>query len=149
MRKTISVLVALGLVASAFAAVPADAKSKKKKTPKPYTINGTYDQPAIGTAGAGVTLGGMTFTSSDTNTFMTVEVTDGVSPIPYGDFSWDTDGDGVSDTGVVVCGTEAKNLEVPPNTTITAFMWALPSPFCAGFSTSGTAKVTFSATPLP
>ena len=148
MKRTLSVLLACGLVVGAFVAAPAEAKSKKK-TPKPYTITGTYDSPAIGTAGAGVTLGGMSFASSETNTYMTVEIEDAVSPVPYGDFSWDTDGDGISDTGVVVCGTEVKNLEVPPSTTINAFMWALPSPFCAGFSTSGTAKVTFSATPLP
>lgn len=149
MKRTVVIALLVGLIAGAFFAAPADAKKKKKKAPAPYTMQGTYDQPALGTAGAGVTLGGMSFTSSDTNTFMTVEVADTVSPVPYGDFSWDTDGDGVNDTGVVVCGTETKNLEVPPNTQITAFMWALPSPFCAGFSTSGTAKVTFSATPLP
>lgn len=146
MKKMLSIIVMALLVGSAFAAAPAQAK--KKKAPKPYTMEGRYDNPAVGTAGAGLVLGAMQFSSNATNTYMTVVVDDDVSPVPYGDFSWDTDGDGVNDTGVTICGEETKNLEVPANTTITAFMWALPSPFCAGFSVSGTAKVTFSATPL-
>lgn len=144
-RIVISVLV-LGLVFGAVATAEA-GKKKKKKKPAPYTMEAVYDNPAIGTAGAGISFGAPSFASNATNTFMSVEIADDASPTPYGDFSWDTDGDGVNDTGVTVCGTEAKDLQVPPDTTITAFMWALPSPFCPGFSTSGTIKATFSARP--
>lgn len=146
MKKTIVTLLVLGLVSGALLGNTAEAK-KKKKAPKPYTMTATYDNPAIGTAGAGVTLGAPSFASSATNVYLDVEIADTASPIPYADLSWDTDGDGINDTGVTVCGTEAKDLVVPASTTITAFMWALPSPFCAGFSTSGTIKATFSATP--
>jgi hypothetical protein len=145
MKKSLVTLLVLGLVFGSLVG-SAEAK-KKKKAPKPYTITATYDQPAIGTAGAGVTLGAPSFASSATNVYVDVEITDGASPVPYADLSWDTDGDGVNDTGVTVCGTEAKDLVVPPSTSITAFMWAAPSPFCAGFSTTGTIKATFSATP--
>lgn len=145
MKRSLILMMVIGLIFGAIAT--ADAGKKKKKAPKPYTMTGTYDQPAIGTAGIGVATGGLSFTSSATNTLMSIEIVDGASPTPYGDFSWDTDGDGVGDTGVTVCGTEANDLQVPPSTTINVFMWALPSPFCAGFSTSGTVSATFSATP--
>ena len=144
MKRFLVLFLILGLTVGSIATAEA---AKKKKAPKPYTMTGTYDNPAIGTAGAGISLGAPGFTSSSTNVFMTVTIEDSSSPMPYGDFSWDTDGDGTNDTGVVVCGTEAKDLQVPANTTITAFMWALPSPFCPGFSTSGTITATFSATP--
>ena len=144
MKRFLVLFLILGLTVGSIAT--AEAGKKKKKEPKPYTMTGTYSNPAIGTAGAGVGTP-VGFTSSATNTFMSVEIADDASPTPYGDFSWDTDGDGISDTGVTVCGTEAKDLQVPPNTQINAFMWALPSPFCPGFSTSGTIKATFSATP--
>jgi hypothetical protein len=145
MKRSIVLLVVLGLVFGSLVG-SAEAK-KKKKAPKPYTITATYDNPAIGTAGAGVTLGAPAFASSATNIYLDVEIADSASPVPYADLSWDTDGDGINDTGVTVCGTTGEDLVVPPGTSITAFMWALPSPFCAGFSTSGTIKATFSATP--
>jgi hypothetical protein len=145
MKKSMVILLVLGLVFGSLVG-SAEAK-KKKKAPKPYTITATYDQPAIGTAGAGVTLNAPSFVSSSTNIYLDLEIADTASPAPYADLSWDTDGDGVADTGITVCGTEAKDLVVPAGTTITAFMWAVPSPFCAGFSTSGTIKATFSATP--
>lgn len=149
MKRFVILALVLSLASASAVSTTAQAKKKKKKAPKPYTMTATYDQPAIGTAGAGVSSGGPAFTSSATNVFMSIEIADDASPTPYGDFSWDTDGDGVNDTGVTVCGTEAKDLQVPANTAITGFMWALPSPFCAGFSTSGTVEATFSATPSP
>lgn len=145
MKRILVLSVVLGLIFGAVASAEA-GKKKKSKTPPPYTMEARYDNPAIGTAGAGAGTPS-TFASNSTNTFMSVEIADDNSPTPYGDFSWDTDGDGINDTGHTVCGTEAKDLQVPPNTTIAAFMWALPSPFCPGFSTSGTIKVTFSAVP--
>lgn len=143
MKRILVLMLISGLIFGSIAT----ADAKKKKAPKPYTMTGTYDQPAVGTAGTGVVFGAPAFNSNTTNVFMTVKIEDAASPMPYGDFSWDTDGDGVDDEGVTVCGTEAKDLQVPPNTSISAFMWALPSPFCAGFSTSGTITATFSATP--
>jgi hypothetical protein len=143
MKRFLVLFLILGLTVGSIATAEA---GKKKKAPKPYTMTGTYDSPAIGTAGAGAGTP-IGFTSSATNIFMSVEIADDTSPTPYGDFSWDTNGDGINDTGVTVCGTEAKDLQVPPNTQISAFMWALPSPFCPGFSTSGTITATFSATP--
>jgi hypothetical protein len=145
MRKSIITLLVLGLV---FGSLMGSAEAKKKKkAPKPYTITATYDNPALGTAGVGLTINAPSFVSSATNVYLDVEIADAASPAPYADLSWDTDGDGVADTGITVCGNEVKDLSVPPGTTITAFMWAVPSPFCAGFSTSGTIKATFSATP--
>lgn len=143
MKRLFVLSLVIGLI---FGSIATAEAGKKKKAPKPYTMTGTYSSPAIGTAGAGAGTP-VSFSSSATNTFLSVEIADDTSPTPYGDFSWDTDGDGINDTGVTVCGTEAKDLQVPPSTQISAFMWALPSPFCPGFSTSGTIKATFSATP--
>lgn len=145
MKRFLILFLILGLTVGSIAT--AEAGKKKKKAPKPYTMTATYDQPAIGTAGGGISFGAPAFASSSTNVFLSVKIEDAASPTPYGDFSWDTDGDGVNDTGVTVCGTEANDLQVPANMEISAFMWALPSPFCAGFSTSGTITATFSATP--
>lgn len=147
MRKAISVLLALGLLVGAFIGTAEAGKKKKKAAPAPYTLEVRYENPAIGTMGAGLASGGPAIASNDTNVYVTIEIMDDNSPTGYGDFSWDTDGDGIADTGITVCGKTEEPLEVPANTTMTGFMWALPSPACAGFSTSGTVKATFSATP--
>lgn len=149
MKRFLILFLILGLVFGSIATADAGKKKKKKKKPPPpYTVEGTYDVPAIGTAGAGISTQGLSFPSNDTHVWVTVEITDDVSPTAHGSFSWDTDGDDISDTGFVVCGSTPEPVQVPPNTTINAFIWGLPGPDCpTGFSTSGTVKMTFSAIP--
>lgn len=147
MKRAIVLSLILGLVFGSIATAEAGKKKKKKPAP-PYTMEATYDTPAIGTAGAGVSTQGISFPSSETHVWVTIEITDDVSPTAHGSFSWDTDGDGVSDTGFVVCGSTPEPVNVPANTTINGFIWGLPGPDCpTGFSTSGSVKATFSATP--
>lgn len=143
MKKAFAVALALGLLAGAFIG-PAEAKKKK---PKPYTLEVRYEQPAIGVLGAGVSFGGPSIASNATNVYMSVEIIDDASPTGFGEFSWDTDGDGINDTGVTVCGKTDKPVKVPANQTMIGFMWLAPSPDCVGSSTSGVVKATFSATP--
>jgi hypothetical protein len=146
-KRAIAVAISVGLLAGAMA-VPAEAgKKKKKKTPPPYTMEVRYENPAIGTMGAGLSLGGPVINSSADHVYVTIEILDDASPTGYGDFSWDTDGNGVADTGITVCGQTEEAVEVPANTALTGFMWAVPSPACPGASTSGTVKATFSTTP--
>ena len=147
MKRAIAVALALGLLAGAFAGTAEAGKKKKKKTPKPYTLEVAYDQPAIGVLGAGVSFGGPSIASNATNVYLSVEIIDDNSPVGYGEFSWDTDGDDINDTGVTVCGKTDEPIEVPANQTMTGFMWLAPSPDCVGSSTSGVVKATFSATP--
>ena len=146
MKRAFAVVLSLGLLAGAMIA-PADAAKKKKKPAPPFTMEVRYENPAIGTAGAGLSLGGPALATNATHVYVSIEIVDDVSPTAYGDFSWDTDGDGIADTGITVCGKTEEPVEIPANTAMTGFMWLAPSPFCAGASTAGTVKATFSATP--
>lgn len=147
MRKALAVALALGLLVGALIGPAEAGKKKKKKKPAPYTLEVPYDKPAIGVLGAGVSFGGPVIASNATNVYLTVEIIDDLSPVGYGEFSWDTNGDGINDTGVTVCGETEEPVEVPANLSMTGFMWAVPGPDCAGASTSGLVKATFSATP--
>ena len=48
MRKTITALLAVGLIAGAFVAPAADAAKKKKKKPYTRVVTDSYASPAIG-----------------------------------------------------------------------------------------------------
>ncbi len=150
MKKTIVTLVTVGLVAGAFA-LPADAKKKKKKPVRVERVQESrYEFPAgIGSSSTGGgCLGCPSFPTGPGETFVKVEVTDDLTPKAGVSFSWDTDGDGISDTGFEVCGATDGWLEVPEGVTMTAFPWVLPGADCPdGSSTSGTIKVTFSSSP--
>lgn len=147
MKRAIAVALALGLLGGAMVAPAEAGKKKKKKKPAPYTLEVAYDNPAIGVLGAGVSFGGPSIASNATNVYMSVEIIDDISPTAHGEFSWDTDGDGINDTGVTVCGKTDEPVKVPANQTMVGFMWLAPSPDCPGSSTSGIVKATFSATP--
>ena len=147
MKKLVA-LILMVAVAAAFVAAPAEAgKKKKKKAPAPRVQELRYENPAVGTAGAAGCLGCPSFSTGPGERFLKVEVTDDVSPIGYVDISYDSDGDGISDTGVTVCGATEGSVEVPESTTFAVFPYVIPSPFCVGSSTAGTLKLTFSATP--
>ena len=142
MRRTFSILMVVGLVMGAFAA-PANA-GKKSKVRKQEV---RYENPMIGFAGAGACVGCPTFASGAKETFLKAEIVDDVSPIGYVDISYDSDGDGVYDTGVTVCGATEEAVPIPANTSFMAFPSAIPSPFCVGSSTAGTIKLAFSSKP--
>jgi hypothetical protein len=144
--KRLVALFMMVAIAAAFVAVPAEA-AKKKKKPAKRVQELRYENPAIGTAGAAGCAGCPQFSTGPGERFLSVEITDDVSPIGYADISYDSDGDGISDTGVTVCGATEGAVEVPESTTFTVFPYAIPSPFCVGSSTAGTLKLTFSATP--
>ena len=144
--KKLIVLVLMAAIAAAFVAAPAEA-GKKKKAPAKRVQELRYDNPAIGTAGAAACAGCPSFSTGPGERFLSVEIADDASPIGYVDISYDSDGDGISDTGVTVCGATDGAVEVPESTTFNVFPYAIPSPFCVGSSTAGTLKLTFSKTP--
>ena len=150
MKRVLILALVLGLVAGAMAA-PATAKKKKKK--KPVKIERTVEVPysfpsAIGTSGAGGCSGCPSVPTGSGERYAMVEIVDDAMPNAGAEFSWDTNGDGVSDTGFTVCGSTEEPIEVPEATEITAFTWPVTGPACpGGGATSGTIKITYSNMP--
>ncbi len=150
MKKWLVLIMVLGLVVGSVATADAGKKKKKKKAPAPRVMEVRYENPAIGINGVGgVCSGCPQIAVGADERFISVELDDDVSPFPTMRFSWDTDGDGRNDTGVVVCGAETDApLEVPPGVTMTAFPYPVPGPACpTGFAVTGSIKITFTATP--
>lgn len=75
---------------------------------------------------------------------VTIEIVDDVSPNASAGFSYDSDGDGLNDTGFDVCGSTPEPVEVIPGTQYNIFPYLLPSTGCTdAVATSGTIIVTF------
>jgi hypothetical protein len=73
-----------------------------------------------------------------------IEIIDDNSPNASAGFSYDSDGDGLNDSGFDVCGTTPEPVAVLPGTQYNVFPYLLPSTTCQdGVATSGTIKVTF------
>jgi hypothetical protein len=78
--------------------------------------------------------------------FITVEVLDSLSPTGYADIAWSTSN--LDDPGYFsVCGATVEPQRIPANADLTVYPWAIPGPDCAGFSTSGTVRITFTRHP--
>lgn len=151
MKKTLIVAIVAALVTGALVA-PATAgkkKAKKKNVRVERVLEARYEAPAgIGTSGAGGCAGCPTFAAGPKETFVKVEIADDNTPTGGASFSWDTNGDGVADTGFDVCGATDGFVEIPAGVSVNAFPWILPGTHCpTGSSTSGTIKVTFSNKP--
>lgn len=103
MRKTIMLVLMVGLIARAFMAPSADAKKKK---PKPRVVTDTYDAPSIGVivpvGGGGISscsggnnIGCAEFPTTAKDKFVKIEVTDQSGQKAGGYVSQgDTTGDG-------------------------------------------------------
>jgi hypothetical protein len=151
MKKALIFALVIGLIAGSMAA-PATAKKKKKKKPVKVerVMEARYEFPAgIGSSTSGGACSGCpSFPNTDKERYVMVEVTDDLTPKAGVSFSWDTDGDGISDTGFEVCGATEEPIEIPPSVGMNAFPWIAPGADCPdGASTSGTIKVTFSNLP--
>jgi hypothetical protein len=146
MKRIVSIMLATGLLAVAYAA-PADAARRKKPRKVQRKMEVRYENPMFGAAGAGLCVGCPSFVTGPKEKFVKVKIVDDVSPIGYVDMSYDSDGDGISDTGFTVCGATEGAVEVVPSTEYVIFPSAVPSPFCAGSSIAGTVKLTFSNLP--
>ena len=142
MRKIMTLVLSAALVAGAFGAPAAEAGKKKAK---PREATGAYANPAFGSSDAGGgCLGCPSFGTSTNENFVMVEFTDATGlPVPAS-VSWDTDGDGISDTGFEVCGTTPEPVPIDGGQTLNVFPWVLPSSTCpTGTATEGTVKMTF------
>lgn len=109
-----------------------------------------YEQPAAGSsdAGGGCAAGAdgcESFPSGSGEILMSVEIIDDGGGTVSASASWDTDGDGFSDTGFEICGTSDGFQEIPPSTDISVFVWSAPSSGCpTAMATAGLVKVIFS-----
>ena len=143
MRKALLTVMVLSL--SVMGMTPANAAER--------VVNTRYEHPAAGSADSG---GGCLnadpegceqVPSGPGENFMSVEIIDDGGGTVSASVSWDTDGDGISDTGFEVCGKTAAPQEIPPSTAINVFVWASPSTACPdAMATAGTIKATFSGT---
>jgi hypothetical protein len=154
MRKTITAVLAVALVAGAFMAPAADAKKKKKA--KPRVVTDTYDAPAIGAAtpvvsgGAsgctgGNNIGCVEFATSSKDKYVKIEVTDQSGQKAGGYLSQgDTDGDGVGNLFGDFCGAHLAPVPITPGVPLKVSLY---NGTCADGSpstvTTGTVKGTF------
>ena len=144
------ILVLMMISSLVLGAVTTAEAGKKKKKPKPRTIELRYENPAVGSPGVGGVCSGCPEIVVGSNEyFVSVVIEDDFSPAPAMRFSWDTDGDGRNDTGFTVCGAEtAEPVAIPPGITMNAFPYILPGPACpTGFAVAGTIKLTFTSAP--
>ena len=153
MRKTITTVLAVGLIVGAFMAPSADAKKKK---PKPRVVTDTYDAPAIGVSTAvasggasgctgGNNIGCVEFPTTAKDKYIKVEVTD-QSGQPAGGYlsQGDTDGDGVGNLFGDFCGAHLAPVAITPGAPVKISLY---NGTCVDGSqstvTTGTVKATF------
>lgn len=154
MRKAILMTLVLALIVGALTG-PAAAGKKKKKPKKPKRvereISGRYEAPwGVVFEGSGVCAGCPSFPNEAKETWVKVEVSDDQSPTAQVSFNWDSNGDGVADTGINVCGSTDGFVEIPGGITPTAFPSLVGGVGCPGSAaTSGSVKVTYSNMPEP
>ena len=151
MRKTITVVLAVGLIVGAFMAPGADAKKKKK--PKTRTATASYDAPALGVGDAGgiCGLGCVPFPTTPKENYVSVKVVDASGlPVAF-NISQDANGDGQGDGFNGFCGQSPK-VPIQAGTEIDIFIWAVggtgaagTAPQCQGAATTGDITAVFSA----
>ena len=102
---------------------------------------GSSDTPALNPFGL---IAPVNFIAGAGETQATIEIIDDNTPRASAGFSWDSDGDGLNDTGIDVCGETPEPVEMLPGTQYNVFPYLLPSTTCNdGVATSGTIIVTF------
>ena len=161
MKKAITVVLTIGLLAGSLA-MPAEAAKKKKKKPAPVAVververvvEVRYEASAIGSADSPATIypAGPLFPVNampgPDERFAKIEIIDDFSPNASASFSWDSDGDRLNDSGFDVCSSTPEAVEVIPGTQYNIFPYLLPATSCTdAVATSGTIKITFSNLP--
>lgn len=162
MKRSISVLLVLGLIFAAFAAVPAQAAKKKKAKRIERVVEIPYTLGGIGVLAAGAGGGICPMTEpgsaecievpilSEKETFIKVEVNDVLPVGPTGFISQgDTDGDGISDGYGTFCRAHEEAIPLEGGTTPVriSFYPGVCEDGTPSFPTTGTIKVTLSNMP--
>jgi hypothetical protein len=161
MRKTLSVLVVLGLVFGAFA-LPAEAKKKKKKQPRiERVVEIDYQAPGLGVSTPGPGGGICPFADPTTQEcieiapaleerYIKVEIDDATGMSVAGYISQgDTDGDGIGDLYGDFCGAheEPIALQAVGAPVRISFYNGTCADGTPSVATTGTITVTFSNKP--
>ncbi len=157
MKKTISVLLAIGLIFAAMA-MPAEAAKKKKRKRVTRTVEVPYSAPGFGTATAGVacspalgSCGNIAVGPDDKYGRFTLTDSTGTPTA----FSVAQDTEPGDPTNTIetnhgtFCGTTGDDpIALVPGAEITIFIWAWGDVVCpTGFGTSGVVKADFSNMP--
>jgi hypothetical protein len=155
MKKSIIVLLVMGLVASMALAVPAQAKKKKvKKVVR--TATGTYQAPsliAVGTCTSTDAVGCVVLPTASNESYITsAKVTDQTGQPVYVSVQADTNGDAQDDAIYgSFCGELTEPLQIDPGTQLHFWVGVTPDPGIVGCvpgaATSGTVDATFSNMP--
>ncbi|HWL66154.1 MAG TPA: hypothetical protein VNP73_09295 [Actinomycetota bacterium] len=160
--KRLIVLTLVAAIAAAFVAVPADAKKKMKKAPKPRVVEVPYQGGGIGIASPVYTIGACPMTSPGSlecieippmpgEKYVKVEVKDAVPLTPAGFISQgDVDGDGIADGYGEFCGAHAEPVFLEGGMTpvrVSFYPGVCSNAGGASFPTTGTIVATFSTTP--
>lgn len=151
MRKTITALLAVGLITGAFMAPAADAKKKKK----PYKRVATHDYavPALGVGGVGGSCPNATdscahFPTSPKDKYIQVTIEDNSGMDIYGTVSHpDQNGDGFVEPLGNFCGKSGK-IAIQPGAEVVIFPYltsATPVTGCEGVAAGGTITGTFTS----
>lgn len=154
MKRSLSILLVLGLVFAAFASAPAQAKKKKPKKVT-RTAEGSYDLPplvVVGTCAQSGAIGCVSFTSATNEKFVTAKVTDAHGQPVAVSISANTDGQfGDDESYGEFCGETTEPIAIPGGTELHFWVGAATdlgiSGCVPGAATSGTIKATFSNLP--
>ena len=154
MKKSLVVLLIMGLVASLAIAAPAQAKKKAKKVTR--AVQGTYQAPTlivVGTCTSTDAVGCVTLPTGSNETYITsAKVTDQTGQPVYVSIQADTDGDSQDDaTFGSFCGELTEPIQIDPGVQVHFWVGVTADPGIAGcvpaVATTGTVDVTFSNMP--
>ena len=161
MKKTLSIVLLALLIAGAFAAVPAQAK-KKKKPKKSVRVERLVEyeyqtaSPGIsGVVGACMTVLGVEGTACQdfptlaNESFVKVVVEDATGQPTNFDIAQDVDGPDVPGLNIIAsgCGESAEAIPITPGLAVRVSVTALGGPDCPGVATTGAVKATLSNMP--
>jgi hypothetical protein len=161
MKKTITIVLTIGLVAASLA-MPAEAAKKKKKAPKPASVtkverqaHGTYSAPAtvVGNCTQTDGIGCMTIQTGPGETFITkAKITDSHGQPVVVSVAADLDGDIQTETNYgTFCGELTEPIQIDQGAAIVFWVGRVQDAATAGcvpgVGTSGTLDVTFSNMP--
>ena len=158
MKRAVTILLLIGLVAATFA-MPAEAKKKKKKVAAPArverVVQGAYDAPALIVVGACAQTGAIGCVSIQTGpgeTYLKAKINDSHGQPAYVAISADSNGDSQDDTSYgSFCGETAEPIAFDPGVELHLWVGLQADPGfvgCApGVATNGTISVTLSNMP--
>ena len=155
MKKMISTLVTVGLLAGALAAPSAEAAKKKKKKPKKVSraAEGEYTGTLVraNAVVAGQNVGAVEFAVGSTEKYASIEVVDATGQKVPAALRQDANGNGTTaepgELAIDICGSTDKPVKIEPGMPLIVRVTAGQCGGAAGAATKGTVKGVFSNLP--